>query len=252
MKVKIDFGRVLPGLLLAVAGLLLIVVLLIVAVVTFLFSFMGFGGVATVALELLLIPTIFIAAGVITVITGVSWRSRGGDGWFVGWAGRRAMKDRMRISERIGEVFVVVISLIVFLFLYENQIHGVAFFMSSFGTLAEFFFYGPLFVEVVLSLARAMYGHRNAIRPFDCLGGFFLAAASFWLLSAFPFDFAQFGMMFPPSIQFIFGWLTDDIGRILLALGGVLSLLNAFYTAVLYSGVRGQLEGYNVEPASFF
>ena len=249
MKVRIDFGRVLPGILLAVAGLVLVAILLIVAVIAFLFSFLGLGGVATVALELLLIPAVFIAAGVITVLTGVSWWSKEGEGWFSGWAGRRALKDRMRISERTGEVFGVAISLVIFLFLYENQTHGAAFFTSSFGSTAEFFFYGPLFVGVVLSLARAMYGHRNAIRPFDSLGALFLAAASFWLLSAFPFDFSRFGELFPSSIQFIFGWLSDDIGRILFTLAGVAALANSVYTAFLYSSVRGHL-GSQIGPQS--
>ena len=94
---------------------------------------------------------------------------------------------------------------------------------------------------MVLSLARAMYGRRNAIRPFDCLDALFLAVASYWLLASFPFDFTKFGELFPSQIQFIFGWLTNDIGRILLALGVVISAINMVYTAVLYSAVRGQL-----------
>lgn len=242
MKVKIDFGRVLPGLILVVAGLVLIAIFLIVAVVAFLFSFVsGFGGVATAALELMLLPALLIAVGVIAVLTGVSWWGRPGDTWFSGWAGRRAMKDRLRISERTGELIGVVVASIVFLFLYENQIRGAAFFTSSFGNTAQFFFYGPLFTGMILSFARAVYGRRNAIRPFDCLNLLFLAVASYWLLSNFPFDFSSFGLMFPSSIQFVFGWLNNDIGRILLALGVVISLVNLAYSAVLYSAVRGQL-----------
>ena len=242
MKVKIDFGRVLPGLLLVAAGLVLIAVFLIIAVVAFLFSFIpGFGGVATAALELMLLPALLIAVGVITVLTGVSWWGRAGDSWFSGWAGRRAMKDHLRISERTGELFGVVIAIIVFLFLYENQLRGAAFFTSAFGGLAQFFFYAPLFTGMVLSFGRAVYGGRNAIRPFDCVNMLFLAISAFWLLSVFPFDFSQFGGMFPSAVQFAFGWLNNDIGRVLFALAGVVSLVNMVYTAVLYSAVRGQL-----------
>lgn len=242
MKVKIDFGRILPGLLLIVAGLVLIAIFLIVAVVAFLFSFVsGFGGVAAAALELMLLPALLIAVGVIAVVTGVSWWGRAGDTWFAGWAGRRAMKDRLRIPERTGELIGVVIAIVIFLFLYENQLRGAAFFTSSFGGLAQFFFYGPLFTGMILSFGRAMYGRRNAVRPFDCMNMLFLAISAFWLLSSFPFDFAQFGGMFPSEIQFVFGWLTNDIGRALLTLAGLLSLVNMVYTGFLYAAVRGQL-----------
>lgn len=252
MKVKIDFGRVLPGLVLVVAGLVLIAILAIVAAIAFLFSFVsGLGGVAADALELMLIPALLIAVGVITVVTGVSWWGKVGDSWFSGWAGRRATKDRLRISERTGELFGAVITVIVFLFLYGNQLRGAAFFTSSFGGPAQLFFYGPLLAGVILSFARAVYGRRNAIRPFDCLNMLFLAVAAFWLLSAFPFDFAHFGGMFPSQIQFMFGWLNNDIGRVLFVLAGVVSLINVVYTAALYSAVRGQLEPRNGAPTTF-
>ena len=94
---------------------------------------------------------------------------------------------------------------------------------------------------MILSLARAAYGRRNALRPFDCVNALFLAVASFWLYSAFPFDFSHFGEMFPSSIQFLFGWLNNDIGHVLLALAGAVSLINMVYTLFLYSAVRGHL-----------
>jgi len=242
LKIRIDFGRLLPGLLLVITGLILLAILLLVAVVAFLFSFIsGVGGVVVLALDLMLISAVLIAAGVITVVSGVTWWAPGGEGWFFGWAARRAQQDRMRVSQRVGEVIGVVITIIVFLFLYENQLRGAAFFASSFGNVAQFFFYAPLFTGMILSLARAVYGRRNAIRPFDCLNALFLAVAAFWLLSAFPFDFSRFGEMFDSSIQFLFGWLNNDIGHILFALVGIVSLINLVYTLFLYSAVRGQL-----------
>ena len=242
MKIRIDFGRVLPGILLLVTALILIVVLLLVAIVAFLFSFVvGVGGIVGLALELMLVPALLIVAGIITVVAGVSWWAPGGEGWSYGWAARRASKDRMRVGDRVGEIIALVLGVIIFLFFYENQLRGAAFFASSFGSLAQFYFYGPLVTGMVLSFARAAYGRRNAIRPFDVLNSLFLSAASFWLFSAFPFNFARFGEMFPSSIQFLFGWLNNDIGHILLFLGGLVSLVSAVYTLFLYSAVRGQL-----------
>ena len=249
LKFRLDFGRIFPGLILLFAGLVLLAVLLVVAVLAFFFSFMtGAGAVLSVALELLLIPALLIAAGVVTALTGVAWWGQGGEGWFSGMARRRARLDRMRASARGGEVVGAIITIVVFLFLYENQLRGVAFFASDFGSLAQFFFYAPLFTGMALSLARAVYGRRNGLRPFDSVNALFLAAAAFWLLSVFPFDFSHFGDMFPSSIGFVFWWLTNDVGRFLLTLAGLCALVNSVYTAFLYSAVRGELHRMRSSP----
>lgn len=248
MKFRIDFGRVFPGMILIFAGLFLLACLVLVAVVVFLFSFMA-GAQSTLGfvLQVMLIPALMIAGGVLLGLTGVSWW---GTGWFSGVAKARALKDRVRYSERVGEVFGVAVTFVIFLFLYENQLRGVAFFTSEFDLQAQFFFYAPLFTGMVLSLARAVYGHRNGIRPFDSLNAIFLAASAFWLLQVFPFDFAHLGDMFPPVTQFLFSWVTNDIGRLLFVLAGLGSLINFMYTLVLYSSVRGQLIAMRAGPLS--
>lgn len=239
-----------PGLVLFLVGLVLLVILALVAVVAFLFSFAaGSGSVLAAALELTAVPALLIAAGVVTILTGVSWW-RGGDGWFSGVARARALEDRIRVGQRVGEVVGVVISLIVFFFLYENQLRGVAFFTSGFGFQAEIYFYGPLFTGMILSLARAVRGRRNAIRPLDALNALFLVVAASWLLSAFPFDFSHFGDMFPASIQFLFWWLGNDIGRLFLILAAIGSSINFIYTTVVYISVRHHLRDQQGPPRS--
>jgi len=243
LKFRIDFGRILPGLIMLITGLFLLAVLVIVAIVAFLFSFLpGWGAAAGEVLEIMLVPVLLIAAGVIIILTGVSWWGKGGEGWLSGIGRARALRDSVDLSSTVGEIIGVAVSAVVFLFLYENQLRGVAFFTSNFGDLAQFFFYAPMFVGMALSLARAIYGHRNAIRPFDAFNALFIAVAAFWLLSVFPFDFTHFRDMFPKSIQFLFGWLNNDIGRVLFAIVGIASLINFVYTSFLYSAVRGQLQ----------
>lgn len=242
LRLRIDFGRVVPGVLILISGLLVLVVLALVAVVAFLFSFTaGAGAVLGAVPTLMLVPAALVASGLLIILSGVSWWGRGGGGWFSGTAEARASEDRIRVSGRIGEVFGIAVSLIIFFFLYENQLRGVAFFTPSFGGLESILFYAPLFTGMALSLARALYGRRNGLRPFDAVNALFLAFAAFWLLSVFPFDFAHFADMFPASIQFIFAWLPNWVGRVLFALAGVGSLVNFAYTAVLYTSVRNRI-----------
>jgi len=239
LTVRVDFGRVVPGIVLIVGALVSIAILGVVATVSYLFSFISFwNGVLQVSLMLMPIPALILALGVVVTVTGVSWW---GGWWGSSWASVRAAQDRLRISQRVGELIGVGVTLIVFSFLYGNQLRGAAFFTSQFGFEAQFLFYAPLFTGIVLSLGRAFYGRKNAVRPLDSVNALFLAFAAFWLLSLFPFDFTQFGSLFPAGVQGAFFWLNNDIGRALFLIAGVCSVINFLYTAVLYVAVRSEL-----------
>ena len=180
MRYRIDFGRIFPGLVLFLVGLALLCLLALGVVILYFFSFLaGAAGATAFILELMIVPALMIAVGVITIITGVSWWGKGGVGWMAGIAKARARADRLRLSARVGEVIGVLITAVIFLFVYENQLRGVAFFTSGFGLTAQFLFYAPLFTGMALSLARAFYGRRNGVRPFDSLNSLFLAIAAF-------------------------------------------------------------------------
>lgn len=242
MRFRVDFGLVFPGLVIFLLGLAALIILVFATALGFLFSFVpGWEAVGWTISQLLLIPGALMLAGVIIMFSGVSWWGAGGESWWSRVARARATQDYLRISQRVGEIFGVFISAVIFLFLYENQLRGVAFFTPAFGWSEQFLFYAPLFAGIALSLARAVYGHKNGLRPFDGANALFLAFAAFWLLSVFPFDFTHFGDMFPAQIQFIFSWLTNDVGRVLFALAGIGSLANFVYTTALYAAVRNQL-----------
>jgi hypothetical protein len=242
LRVRVDFGLLLPGIILFIVGGVLLLLLFLIAIVAFLFSFIPFwSGALGAIFWLMLVPVLLMIAGGVTALSGVSWWGRGGEGWFSGIAKARARMDRLRLSARVGELIGVVISLIVFYFLYENQLRGAAFFAPTFGPTAEFLFYGPILTGMLLSLARAFYGRRNSIRPFDSLNALFLAFSAFWLLSAFPFDFTQLSSMFPTQIQFLFTWLNNDIGRVLFTIAGIASMANFVYTFLLYVNVRNEM-----------
>jgi hypothetical protein len=242
MPTRIDLGRVIPGVVLILVALAVFAVLLGVAVLAFLFFFVpGSGDILRAALGLLVVPLVIFVAGVLAVATGVSWWRPGGRGWFSGVARARAAEDRMHLGQRIGELVGVGISLLIISFLYANQARGVAFFAPSFGPSAEFYFYGPAITGMVLSVARAVLGRRNALRPLDAVQALFFAAASFWLFSVFPFDFTHLADLFPSSIAFMFAWIPNWLGRALFLFAGLASLLNCAYTIAMFARVRARL-----------
>jgi len=147
----------------------------------------------------------------------------------------------MTIGERAGETFGLFISLLILVFFVENQVRGTGFFTSAFKLPEQVLFYGPWFFGTLVSLARAVYGRRNAIRPLEILQASFWMVAAFWLLSVFPFNFAHFTTLLPNAVQPAFFWATDTVGAIILVLMGIGNLANMVYTSVLYATVRAQL-----------
>jgi hypothetical protein len=77
-------------------------------------------------------------------------------------------------------------------------------------------------------------GHRNTARPLEVLMNLFLASAALWLLVVFPFDFSHFAEAFPAAIRFMFAWVNNDIGKIVLILQIIIGSIVAFATATTY------------------
>jgi hypothetical protein len=245
MAFKIDFGRVFPGLLIILVGLCLLALWFVLAVLSFFVYFIPGGHwFFYVALDVGIASLLVMGIGALVALTGVSgwsWRSSEPRSSGTGWVQRRVDKDRLRVSERFGELFGIVISLLFLLFFYENQVRNTGFFTSSFGPTEQALFYGSWVFGALVMLARAAYGRRNAMRPLEATQDLLLAFTAFFLLEVFPFSFSHLPDLLPNSIQFMFVWVNNDIGALALTLMGVGSLAAMMYNSVLYVSVRSEL-----------
>ena len=245
MGIKIDFGRLFPGLVILLIGLGLLALWLVLAVISFFFFFIpGLHGIFYVTLDVGIASLILIVCGALLMLAGVS-----GWGWTVrpeapahrAFTERRVDRDVVTVSERFGELVGVFISFLVLLFFIENQVRGTGFFTSAFGPTEQFLFYGAWVVDAVVSLTRAAYGRRNATRPLIAMGAFVWMFAAFWLLTVFPFNFAHLPDLLPHSIQFVLFWVNDQVGALVILLVGIGSLVNMFYNSAVYIRVRSEL-----------
>ncbi len=244
MTVKVDFGRILPGLVVFLAGAVLLVLWVLLAFFSFFLYFIPeLHGGFYFALDVLVASLVLMGSGVLIMITGASgWRETAVESSRLdGLVERRAEKDRMRIGERLGEVVGVFVSLLILLFFVENQARGTGFFTPAFKLPEQVLFYGPAAFGMLVGLARAVYGRRNAIRPLEIVQAAFLLTAAFWLYSVFPFNFAHFTDLLPGAVRPALFWTTDGVASIVLLLAGIGSLANLVYTSVLYATVRAQL-----------
>lgn len=245
MTLRIDLGRVFPGAIVLLVGVALFVFWLLLVFISF-FAFFAppLRDIFYVALYILVASIVLMASGGLLVLAGFSgWRRTGWGGTLPGSSmSGRWDEDRLSPGQRAGEVFGVFISFLVLLFFVENQLQQTGFFTSRFGSTEQALFYGTWALGAAVSVGRAVYGRRNAVRPFDALYGMLLMITAVELLMVFPFDFGHLPDLLPSSLRFAFAWVSNPIAAVafvLAALGGLASMV---YNAVVFAVVRSGLQ----------
>lgn len=161
-----------------------------------------------------------------------------------GWFGRRVSrwynKDREKPGDRAGEVFGILVISLVTLYFVSSQIDKTGFFTPSFGSLETLLFYLPVPLGVGVCFIRLLTGRRNPARPLDAIDAAVTGIACLWFFVVFPFSFAHLGDLLPSQIQFLADWIPDYLARAVLLIGGLGSLFNAVYTAMIYGVVRAE------------
>ena len=149
-----------------------------------------------------------------------------------------AKKDVMKLSERAGEVIGIFCILILLAFFISHQTSSTGFFTSKFGPLEQILFYGSLSFGIITSVGKIIAGRKNAIRPLDAFGTIFSGIALLWLLNVFPFNFSHLSDILPEILRSIIMWISNDIAKMLMILGIIVSFIVAVYIIALYTAIR--------------
>ncbi|MCW3974949.1 MAG: hypothetical protein NWE86_01745 [Candidatus Bathyarchaeota archaeon] len=157
---------------------------------------------------------------------------------FTRHAESEAKKDIMKVSERAGEVIGIFCILILLVFFITHHISSAGFFTPKFGSLEQFLFYGSLSFGIITSVGKIIVGRKNVIRPLDAFGAIFSGIALLWLLNVFPFNFSHLSDILPDSLRVIIMWISNDIAKILMILGIIVSFIVAVYMIALYISIR--------------
>jgi hypothetical protein len=161
--------------------------------------------------------------------------------WFTRRAEAEAKKDIIPFSERVGNIVGVVIGLLFVLFFAAHQTGSTGFFTSKFDTLEALLFYGSIMFGIVSTALRGLFGRKNLARLVDIFGAILAAVAITWLFVVFPFDFAYLADVLPSFLRFLLQWISNDIAKVLMVLGIIVTLVMAIYTAIFYVLVRKEL-----------
>lgn len=168
--------------------------------------------------------------------------------WFVRHVEAEVEKDTLPYSDRVGNVAVVVVIMLVTFYFVAHQMWATGFFTSKFGSLEMFLFYGVLIFQIVPTASRALFGRKNLARLFEIFGSVWGTVVLAWLFVVFPFDFAYFADVLPSFLRFLVQWISNDIVRVLMVLGLIAAPVMAVYSAILYVFVRRELSSQALKP----
>ena len=161
--------------------------------------------------------------------------------WFARRAEAEAKKDIISFSERVGNIVGVVIGLLFVLYFVAHQTGSTGFFTSEFGTLEALLFYGSIIFGIATTAFRGLFGRKNLARLLDILEAIFAAVAISWLFVVFPFDFAHLADVLPSFLRFLLQWISNDIAKVMMVLGIIVTMVMAIYNAIFYVLVRREL-----------
>lgn len=150
----------------------------------------------------------------------------------------KADNEALSISQRWLEASFDIPMLLLFGFFAYHQLRQTGFFTARFGPVEMICLYGPIVVSLVAPIVRAVAGRRNPARPLDIATYMSLALGSLWLLIVFPFDFSHLADVLPGAIRFVIAWITNDIGRLVLALQVFIGPVSSLLTAWRYLPIR--------------
>ena len=158
--------------------------------------------------------------------------------WLRTAAKKEAAKDNLRTADMIGDVIAITAILILITYFVDSQVANSGFFTAKFGSLEAFFFYAVAVVGLFPPALRLILRKRNAVRPFEIANSLFTVVSIVYLLNVFPFDFTNLATAISPSLHSAFSWLTDDIVKLLMTLGIILTVLITAWTLVIYLTVK--------------
>lgn len=140
----------------------------------------------------------------------------------------------MSSARRLGGLYTIGLMVLLLLFFAIHQRQNTGFFTDKFGIPEMVALYLPILTSMAAPLLRLIQGRNDPARLAELVSDLCVAVGSLWLWETFPFNFARIGNVFPATIHFVFTWLNDNIGRIILLLQIIIGFISALATAGSY------------------
>jgi hypothetical protein len=162
--------------------------------------------------------------------------------WYRDMIEKEVKADRITGWTLVGEIVAFFVLSLILAFFVVHELNDTGFYTDEFGTLEKFLLFGAGGFAVALVVLRIIVRRKNIIRPLDVASLLFFVVAHAVLLAVFPFDFSYVGDALPGYLSWSVDWMSDTIGKILLALGVFGGTLGAVFTFATYVGVKRRLK----------
>lgn len=161
--------------------------------------------------------------------------------WLQKLGKREARKDRIVGSNLFGEIVAALFISTLLWFFIAHKLEETGFYTDDFGALEMSLMYSSGAFAVLLAVLRILVRRRNILRPLDVASFLLFSIAHAVLLISFPFNFDHVTAVLPGALEWTVGWISEPIGKLLLALGLVGGLIGAVFTLLIYLGARKEL-----------
>ena len=170
--------------------------------------------------------------------------------WYRDMIEKEVKADRITGGSLVGEIVAFFVLSSVLAFFVVHELNDTGFYTDAFGALEKFLLFGAGGFAVALVVLRIIVRRKNVIRPLDIASLLFFVVAHAVLLSIFPFDFSYVGDALPSYLSWSVDWMSDTIGKALLALGVFGGTIGAVFTFITYVGVKKRLKEMEDEARS--
>jgi len=141
-----------------------------------------------------------------------------------GLANQHLMIGYAKVAEVVATAFVTTL---IFGFYMAHYAWSTGFFTSAFTPSLAFPFFASVLYVLVNTTFKVATPRKDVVALVEMVGALLFVTVAAWVFIAFPLDFAHVADVIPAPFQFLLSWLTNDIGRILVALvllAGVIAL----------------------------
>ncbi len=120
-----------------------------------------------------------------------------------------------------------VFTVLVFSFYMAHYAWSTGFFTSAFTPSLAVLFFASVLYPITTAVAKVITSSTANVAFLEPIGAALFTTVAAWFFLAFTLNFAHLTDVIPTPIQFLFVWVDNDIGRIIVALaliGGVIAV----------------------------
>lgn len=134
---------------------------------------------------------------------------------------------------KAGDVIApVFFTILVFGFYMAHFAWSTGFFAAGFTPLLAITFFTSVLFTIASAGAKALTPRRDVRAVVELVGAGLLAVTAYWFFIEFPLNFAHVADVVPVQLQFLLTWITNDIGKIIVALVFLASVIALAVDAV--------------------